>query len=113
MTGLSRAFSNASSIERRASSFNDPVKRLRFLRQATAGEKRLIAKRRWFGYFALAMTMATLRSDAISRELPDRKKAVAAVKPTVIEVPNVWLAEQTEGYDLYSNGLRIENELAV
>jgi hypothetical protein len=113
MTGLSRAFSNASAIERRASSFDDPVKRLRYLRQATAAGKKSIAKKRWFGYFALAMTVATLRSDAISRELPDRKKAVAAVKRTVIEIPNVWLAEQTKGYDLYSNGLRVENELAV
>ena len=29
------------------------------------------------------------------------------------DVPNIWPVEQTSEYDLYSNGLRIENRLAI
>ena len=31
----------------------------------------------------------------------------------VLAIPNIWPVEQTNEYDLYSNGLRIENRLAI
>ena len=30
-----------------------------------------------------------------------------------MDIPNVWAVEQTKGSDVYSNGLQIENRLAV
>ena len=38
--------------------------------------------------------------------------AAAALRPPG-EVPNVWPVEQNKDYDLYSNGLRIENRLEI
>jgi hypothetical protein len=37
---------------------------------------------------------------------------VSAVRPAAA-VPNIWPVEHTSEYDLYSNGLRIENRLEI
>jgi hypothetical protein len=57
--------------------------------------------------------MLTLRSHALVRPpaIPARR-AVLPVRPAP-DAPNVWPVEQTKDYDLYSNGLRIENRLAI
>jgi hypothetical protein len=57
--------------------------------------------------------MVTLRSDAIHREAPVSQPHAAAPAPPVLPTANVWPVEQNGEYDLYSNGLRIENNLAV
>ncbi len=41
---------------------------------------------------------------------PRPKPLVATVEPPF---PNVWPVETTSGYDVYSNGLRIENQYAI
>jgi hypothetical protein len=107
MAGHLQAFS---AIERRALGFGDPIERLRYLRHAT---KYRSSRRKWIACFALAMFMFTLRSDAINRESPSRGTRAAAAVRQVAESPDIWPVEQTKEYDLYSNGLRIENRLAI
>jgi hypothetical protein len=108
-----QAFSGVFSvIDRRARDFSDPIERLRYLRHATAAPHRS-SRKGSIACFALAMVMVTLRSDAINRESPIRKTRAAAVVRPVSEIPSIWPVEQTNEYDLYSNGLRIENRLAI
>ena len=57
--------------------------------------------------------MLTLRSDAINRAAPSGRTRAAALAGTASEMPDIWPVEQTSEYDLYSNGLRIENQLAI
>jgi hypothetical protein len=111
MFGL-KAFFGVPAIERRAQQYRDPVARLRYLRHATAARQHPV-RRRWTVCLALAMATVTLRSDAVNREsLIGRARAAAPVSG-VFAVPNVWPVEQNNEYDLYSNGLRIENRLAI
>jgi N-acetylmuramoyl-L-alanine amidase len=114
MAGPLPVFSNVAAIERRAQRFVDPIERLRYLRQATgssSGQHR--SRRNWSACLALAMITVTLRSDAINRELLARTTSRVPVVRPVLQTPDVWPVEQTADYDLYSNGLRIENRLAI
>jgi hypothetical protein len=36
-----------------------------------------------------------------------------AMRQAGLDIPNIWAVEQTKGADVYSNGLQIENRLAV
>jgi hypothetical protein len=103
----------ASAIERRAQSLADPIARLRYLRQATANTAQRRSRRDWIVCCALALLTLTWRSDALVRHstVPTRR-AASPVRPAP-DVPNIWPVEQTSEYDLYSNGLRIENRLAI
>jgi hypothetical protein len=114
MTGHLQTFpGRASTIERRARGLSDPVERLRYLRQATAARCR-VSRKTWIAGLAVAMVMVTLRSETIDRRLPTPSPRIpAAVVPVTSEMPNIWPVEQTAEYDLYSNGLRIENRLAI
>lgn len=101
-------------IERRARRYRDPIERLRYLRGATAaGKQRRTPQIRWAACFALAMATVTLRSDAVNRESAPRAAGGAAISRVFVETPSVWPVEHTSEYDQYSNGLRIENRLAV
>lgn len=113
MAGHLQAFSNASAIERRANGFSDPIERLRYLRHATCATRQHGSRRNWIAGFALVLVMVTLRSDATNREPSTLRPRGAAVFRAVVESPNIWPVEQNRDYDLYSNGLRIENRLAV
>jgi hypothetical protein len=104
-------FPNSEAIERRARDLVDPIERLRYLRQATTVARRG-KSRRWIAYFAFAMAIVTLRSDAINRKLSAPRGRAIAVRPAS-DPPDVWPVEQTREYDLYSNGLRIENSRTV
>jgi N-acetyl-anhydromuramyl-L-alanine amidase AmpD len=110
MVGHLKPFSDTAEIERRAQSYKDPVERLRYLRHATTARKR---SKSWIAGFALAMAILTLRSDAINRETPVARPHRDVTLAQATDTPNVWPVEQTDEYDLYSNGLRIENRLAV
>jgi len=112
MFGHLEAFFGVAAIERRAQEYSDPVERLRYLRHAAA-VRQYRSRRRWIPCLALVMATVTLRSDAINRETPARRPRAAAAGQPVFEIPNVWPVEQTSEYDLYSNGLRIENRLAI
>jgi N-acetylmuramoyl-L-alanine amidase len=113
MDSYVQAFSRASSIERRARRFADPIDRLRYLREVTAAATKRPSRRTWTGCCALALVMLTWRSDALVRH-PSGPiiRAPSVVRP-VSEAPNIWPVEQTSDYDLYSNGLRIENRLEI
>ena len=112
MAGHLHGPSRISAIEKRAQSYSDPVARLRYLRQATAHPEPRPSRRNWI-ICAPALVMLTWRSDALVRHSPAPvKRASAPVRPAS-EAPNVWPVEQTSEYDLYSNGLRIENRLAI
>jgi len=54
-----------------------------------------------------------LSSDALARNarILAPPAATAALPPS--DIPHVWPVEQNRDYDLYSNGLRVENDLAV
>ena len=52
------------------------------------------------------------RSDAVVRRAAVPAKPAPALVPAPA-VPNIWPVEHTSEYDLYSNGLRIENRLAI
>ena len=57
--------------------------------------------------------MLTWRSDAVVRHsAAQTRRAASPVRPAP-DVPNIWPVEQTREYDLYSNGLRIENRLTI
>lgn len=101
-------------IERRARRYRNPIDRLRYLRQATAdGSYRRTSQIRWAACFVLAMATVTLRSDAVNRESAPRQAGAPAISRVFVETPAVWPVEHTGDYDLYSNGLRIENRLAI
>lgn len=113
MAGNAPAFADAWKIERRAQRIGDPIERLRYLKQATAKPQRRVHGT-WLASLALAILAVPLASDALSRQAP----AVVVKTPIVIhrqasELPNVWPVEQTNAYDLYSNGLRIENAMQI
>jgi hypothetical protein len=57
--------------------------------------------------------MVPLGTHALSRKPTPREKSASAILYPVTETPVAWPVEQTKDYDLYSNGLRIENSLAI
>jgi hypothetical protein len=101
-----------SAIERRAQSLSDPVERLLYLRQATAEPVHRRPRINWIAICALALATLTWRSDALVRRSAAPARRVA-LPGAVADMPVVWPVEQTAEYDLFSNGLRIENRLAV
>jgi hypothetical protein len=108
-------FTYALKTELRAKNIQDPIERLRYLRHAAAraGDGRLAAPGKWIASLVLAGMVIPLASDAIVRT----PRTLAPPQPTASQpvslIPSVWPIEQTKDYDLYSNGLRIENEFAV
>jgi hypothetical protein len=109
-------------LEWRASRIQDPVARLRYLKSSTRiGPLVKVERLRKMGgwrlivslvlsilIFAPAYTPSRARSSANMQPVFDPALAVANYS-----APQVWLVEKTAGSELYSNGLRIENELAV
>jgi hypothetical protein len=57
--------------------------------------------------------MVPLAPHAISRKPVSLKESAVAVRHPADDSPVVWPVEHTDEYDLYSNGLRIENSLAI
>ena len=108
-----QAFSRASAIERKAESLSDPIARLRYLRKATANPAPCPSHRSWIACCALTLFVLMWRSDALVRHsAASTRRAAAPVQPAS-DVPNIWPVEQNNEYDLYSNGLRIENRLTI
>jgi len=103
---------NSSAIERRAQELADPIERLRYLRRATGFRRSSNSRKAWIAAFAIAMAIAAMRSNALSRR-PVMSKAPSIKIANPAEIPNVWPVEHTGDHDLYSNGLRIENEYAI
>ena len=115
MSGYIPAFLRVSTIERRAEHLSDPIERLRYLRKATAVSSPRRSPRSWILASTVILGVLSWRSDAIVRPAP-APSPVRHFGPVVLppsKNPNVWPVEQTSDYDLYSNGLRIDNRLAV
>jgi hypothetical protein len=103
-------------IERAAETITDPIERLRYVRTAagtapapwTWSRRQLVA-------LGTATTLALMSRPATPRH-PHAGRTIASPTPrppSTDGIPNVWPVEQTPQYDLYSNGLRIENALTV
>jgi len=107
------AFVHPLKIERRARKISDPVQRLRYLRRATTRGRRSIRGWKWAASLAIAIAIVPLGSHALSPKPIAPNKPTAAVRYPVADTPLVWPVEQTSQYDLYSNGLRIENSLQI
>jgi N-acetylmuramoyl-L-alanine amidase len=110
-------------IEWRASRIQDPVERLRFLRHAAEPGLRLeIGERfRKAGGWRLVVSVLLWLSLFIPAHTPSRARGTigpSGMSGTTLAagnfaVPQVWTVENTPDFDLYSNGLRIENEFAI
>jgi N-acetylmuramoyl-L-alanine amidase len=105
-------FRNASEIERRALELEDPIARLRYLRGATGAPRSSNSRKVWIAVFSIVMVVVAIRSNALNRK-PVTPKATHITISKPADVPNVWPVEQGNDHDLYSNGLRIENGLAI
>src|ERR1022692_3170461 len=106
-------FRNAARIERKAQQIVDPVQRLKYLRLATAPTPP--ARLHWgpLPSFCMVAMLLSMRSDAHLRRQPDSRPAANTLRAVRGEIPNVWKIEETKDYEVYSNGLRIENRLAI
>jgi len=61
----------------------------------------------------LVVVIVPLASDVNVRRLEAFKVPMTAMRQAGTDIPNVWAVEQTKESDIYSNGLQIENRLAV
>jgi hypothetical protein len=114
MAGSIGALTGASSIEKRARRIGDPVARLKYLRSTSGPAIRppSSVSPSWVAFALLALAIPQA-SDLVTR----RPSKLALPRGTVAAQPgkllNVWPVEQTKDYEVYSNGLRIEDEFAV
>lgn len=109
------SFANAATIERTAETISDPIERLRFLRSAATAPVLAPARRQWSFYVLLSLLplAVAMRSDAHLRRTAAVHKTPDAFRVAETAPPDVWLIEETHDYEVYSNGLRVENQLAV
>ncbi len=124
----------AEAIEQQAYSIRDPIKRLRFLRRAPPPEPPLppaplpaaplppapllpppppppgLARRLAVPLLATGLFFSFAGTVSDAGRLPAPEPAREAPPPAL---PQVWLAERGGGWEVYSNGLRVESGLAV
>jgi hypothetical protein len=95
-------------LEARARRIRDPIEKLRYLRRQQ-GLLELGRRRRngmlwvWAASAALLAPVPTA-SDAV---------LIPVVPQPERQAPEVWLVEEKDGVELYSNGLRVENSLSA
>jgi len=105
-----------------AGAIGDPVRRLRFLRAVSpslmnsrSGKIRRIVGLAVFSGTVLATVAFVLYSHASARVIP--MPVVPAVRHAPAQaaprVQSVWQVEDRNGFEVYSNGLRIDNRSAV
>jgi len=104
-------------IEKQAQEISDPLERLRYLQQATGKGTLPPSLRRWLllASFVLAVAIIPLHttSNANVRRAQDLTLPPGAPRQAGRDVPNVWLVDKTNEFEVYSNGLRIETQLSV
>ncbi len=107
-------------VEQRAGRIMDPVERLRFLRQEMHSQPE--PPRRWrTGLRHAASLMAGLVVLVVIGPLPTgtaetfakERRLVVAAAPVANPTPRVWLVEQSDSLEVYSNGLRVDLTFAV
>ena len=120
MAGHLSTFSHASKIERRAQKISDPIERLKYLRGVgTPATRKPLLNWRWTASLVLTMGLAFFGTyDALSRQPIASSPSAVTPSPTPVHDPVTdtsvaWPVEQNSQYDLYSNGLRIENALEI
>ena len=104
-------------LELRASRIKDPVARLRFLRRRMIPLRPLRQRRNKGHLFLFAVVLASLLVPAY-RTSKGQARQTAASLPPVPAVgadvfTDVWLVEHTKDFEVYSNGLRIDNRYTV
>lgn len=102
----------------RAKRIDDPVERLRYLTRATRTLRRggAIARHRHAGgLLLLGIAVAAPIAFVSDAHVQRTSHGMPAPQPGAGQrgAGAVWLVEHTRDYDAYSNGLRIENRLAV
>lgn len=97
----------------RASRIADPVERLRFLRRHAPPVEAVAVSRQRYVWIAggIAALGAALGASYTITPPPEPKAASAA--PVSAPIGNVWQVEAKPGYEVYSNGLRIETAESV
>lgn len=108
---------NFRKLERRAALISDPAEKLRYLRRHMQPEK----PRRRRARLSLAASMAVLAGISFfaynrigSAAAPKPVKAASEAVPRAAgAVASVWLVEEKNGTEHYSNGLRVERKLEV
>jgi hypothetical protein len=107
-------------LEWRAGRIRDPVERLRFLKSAasrvSAGPA-LTCRTAWkwqipSALLGTALLFVPAPVPSTVRRAPPVRSAVPAVSEERL-APAVWLVEQTSGFEVFSNGLRVEKEFAT
>lgn len=122
--------------ERRAEQIGDPVARLKYLRRAMEAEERPPARwRGWMKRPELAAAALVLigggmwlwagrgpqqvqaRTDPAAPLATAAEQPAKAIEPRAIEDlvkdKDIWLVEQKPGYEVYSNGLRVETGATI
>jgi hypothetical protein len=121
--GFLRVFS----IEWKARQYNDPIKKLAYLQRA-AGRGASRAGRRMLLHWNMKAVLvvpvflllgARVQTDTeVNAGLPNEKQAIKTSGAGIVPIHSTdpgplepaWLVEHGRDYDVYSNGLRIENE---
>jgi hypothetical protein len=114
------------SVERRAQRIQNPVERLRYLRQTarTPPERKRAGRVPWRVIRSAAAILAATLVSAAALQSPAAKSDPAIpVEPTPVPpsigsavqkpLPKVWLAESNTDHEIYSNGLRVETAHTV
>lgn len=104
-------------LEWKAGRITDPAEKLRYLRRTIGTAE---AVRPWVAKGAGAVALVallgyisvTLRGSASKVKEPDFPGVVSA-SAGMAAVPRVWLVDQKDDYEVYSNGLRIETKGAA
>ena len=116
MAGTIPTVSHAGKIEQHAKTLSDPVEKLRYLRQATAtgrSHRHLNNGVRWMASVILICIIVPLGSHASFSRQEAWTPNTLMTRQSRPDFPNVWLVEKSVQSEIYSNGLRIENLLAV
>lgn len=110
----------ASALEWRARQIDDPVERLRYLRRKAARPSPYAQLasfwKRWTWRSIPVLGLAALLlipTDTASKARTVRPNPPPSGSGKPATLAEVWPVEQSPKFDLYSNGLRIENEFAV
>ncbi len=106
---LFRLRTHAAYRERRAALISDPVERLRYLRRSAEPPPRVVIRLRVACILAAILAPWHTISDAsvrshVAKPRPAAKPAEPAQREAVM-----WPVESTPEFEIYSNGLRIEN----
>jgi hypothetical protein len=117
-------------VERRAAVIDDEVARLRFVRRSIAAHEAAVkrrtrrslavreASRRRFHLSVRILFLALLSAVAVvpqaPHRMPPRPRPLAVPRKIASEVattaPSVWLVARQASVEIYSNGLRVDNE---